>query len=117
MSIYVNGYDRKSTMEQIKRKNHGYKSSYLGSCTYRNDDGNCCLVGVFIPDEKYDDRMENECADEIINEYDLFDFMPLKVYYMQKLQIFHDETLDNKTGKDFYQAIENYLIEMEERNG
>lgn len=117
MGIYINGYNRKSTMEQIKRKNHGYRSAELSTCTYRNHDGNCCLVGAFIPDEEYGKTMETKCASEVIRNYHLFESMPLIVDYMEELQIFHDETLDNETGKDFYQAIENFLIDLEKRNG
>jgi hypothetical protein len=116
MSIYINGYNRENTMKQIKAMNLGYQSSRYSECMYRSDDGNACLVGCFIPDNIYNENMESVAASNVIEDYNLEQFMPLDKYDMDKLQSFHDDRLHNKTGKTFFKLIELKLIDMEKNN-
>ena len=117
MSIYINGFDRKSTMKQIKAKNLGYISSdEFGNCLYRSGDGNCCLVGCFIPDEKYCDSIESHDARHAIINLKLEKHMPLSNDLMDRLQMFHDgDTLEGLDKEDFYKEIEEKLAFFEEQ--
>lgn len=93
MSIYQNGWTRESMLKQIEEKN-GFKicsdKEHI-KCLYRNDDGRACLVGAFIPDEKYNPAFEDETADYLLKEnVDLSRFMPLDNMLMRELQNIHD---------------------------
>jgi len=115
MSIYINGYNRKSTMDQIKAKNLGRRSTdELGDCLYRSEDGNACLVGCFIPDHKYDSDIEGESSCEVIDKLDLYSDIPLSTSFMIKLQKYHDSELYDSDR--FFDLIENKLIELEKEN-
>lgn len=107
------GWTKEKIMAQIMAKNLGYAaySDRTSSCFYRQDDGNCCLVGAFIPEDHYDSSMEDNDAEHVINEYALEDFMPLSPQGMEKMQRFHDSTLANSDleGDKFYAAIESYI--------
>ena len=114
--MYQNGFTRKKVMEQIKKYNHGYPARKMSSCYYRASDGNRCLVGCFIPDDKYDESMEDKRADVIISEYGLNSVMPFDASDMECLQSFHDELYDEDYEGDenkFYELVEKQLIEME----
>ena len=50
-------------------------SIHAASCKYRNFDGKSCAVGYFIPDEYYDEGMEGAAADELLDTWDLPDWM------------------------------------------
>ena len=108
--IYNKGWGRKSVMKQIRKKSLGkvskVKDAPYNTCTYRNEDGNCCLVGAFIPDV---------CAQEVIRSYKLQQLMPMKPALMEELQQFHDGSfgVGDKTGKKFFQAVEGELIRLE----
>ena len=110
--MYENGYDLKKTMEQIRKNNKGYVSQENGgNCQYRSDDGNACLVGCFIPDDKYQDIMEETEALTVIEDYDLANFMPMNVFVMNELQELHDNELEYIRGSEnFYTTIEKWLI-------
>lgn len=106
-------------MEQIKKYNHGYPARKMSSCYYRASDGNRCLVGCFIPDDKYNESMEDNSADDIISEYELDSIMPLGASDMEDLQVFHDGLYDEDYEDDenkFYELVEKQLIEMERIN-
>jgi hypothetical protein len=102
-------------MKQIKKNNQGYQEYSGGSCFYRTHEEkpNMCLVGCFIPDNKYDERMEDRDATDIIQRFFLQDDMPMNIKLMDKLQEFHDAELDKVSGRDFFDAIEQKLIDME----
>lgn len=117
MSIYINGFDRKSTMKQIKAKNLGHKAFDGDNCYYRAEDGNCCLVGCFIPDELYNSSIEGTDASHVIRHLKLENHMPLSNDLMDSLQIFHDgTTLEGLDKEDFYKEIEEKLVFFEEQH-
>lgn len=116
MSIYINGFDRESTMKQIKARNLGYKAGEGDDCLYRSGDGNCCLVGCFIPDEKYCDSIESHDARHAIIHLKLEKHMPLSNDLMDRLQMLHDDdTLEGLDKEDFYKVIEEELAFFEEQ--
>ena len=116
--MYKNGFTKRKIMNVIKKNNQGYQASSRGACMYRTDteDVNCCIVGCFIPDNKYSEKMEDHDADSVITDYNLEQFMPLSTELMEKLQRFHDEDLYGLTGKEFYDTIEERLTEMKRDN-
>ncbi len=100
-------------MTVIREKNKGYQASKGNTCFYRQDNGNCCLVGAFIPDTLYSPDMEDKMASTIIEQYNLQTFMPFDMSTMDSLQELHDYNLENLEGEKFYQAIEDYIVENE----
>jgi len=42
--------------------NKGKKSMINGICKFRGINGSKCVIGLFIPDEKYDKRMDEVCG-------------------------------------------------------
>ena len=121
--MYKNGWTRDKVMKVIRERNIGLFATNGDKCFYRQDvngQTNCCLVGAFIPDDKYDPEMEEKPAGHIINEFGLESDMPMPLAYMKKLQYWHDETglehqvwNDDPQGEDFYKAVEKQLIRME----
>jgi hypothetical protein len=110
-NMYINGYNKEKVMQQIRAKNKGYQSYDGNTCLYRSEDNNACLVGCFIPDEKYKKEMEGIDARILINEHNIKKHMPLPTRYMGRLQVFHDIELDDFHGNDFYNMIEQWLDE------
>lgn len=113
--MYLNGYNRQKTMEVIKKFNDGSVArSENGDCSYRTEDGNCCIVGCFIPDSEYSTKMENKAASSVIEDYHLQHLMPLNKVYMTDLQLFHDNDIEEGLSpNEFYAAIEDKLIQWE----
>lgn len=110
------GFTKDQVMAQIKAKNHGYAAMlYHGSatCAYRGEDNNCCLVGAFIPDDVYTTNMEDKDAIDVINEFNLDQYMPLSAEGMQKLQRYHDNELNTDTIDKslFYNKVKEWLDE------
>ena len=123
--MYLNGYNREKVMEVIRQQNHGRRAGDEYACMYKNDDGNKCIVGCFIPEDKYDSRMENKSANDIVlgckidGEFKPDPFgieldMPMQTKYLTKLQIWHDDQ-EYLEGEDFYKAIESQLIDFEKQ--
>ena len=113
--MYKNNFNRQKVMDTIRKYNQGYQSTDDGNCKYRTNEEeyNCCLVGCFIPDNRYDESMEDHDANHVITTFNLENDMPLKTDLMEELQIFHDEELNGFCGNEFYSAIEQKLIDME----
>ncbi len=117
-----NGWTKARMIAQIKRKNNGTRSqgwvtmpaegtdgrSLKGlSSMLRGDKGNCCFIGCFIPDERYNPEME---ARGILHtRIECSDIMPLDPYHgMGGLMGAHDNAL--KTTKEMH-AIGKAWIE------
>jgi hypothetical protein len=97
-------------MKIIRTKNKGYRSVENDRCAYRANDGNCCLVGAFIPDDKYKTSMERKSAYQVITGYDLDEYMPFDSTTMHRIQLFHDARISKSLeGEEFYKTIENFL--------
>lgn len=66
-----------------------FPSSYLGECLYRGEGKQKCAVGILIPDDKYDPRIEGQGLDQDI--FDLCDVPEgLTMYDLQSIQESHD---------------------------
>lgn len=124
--MYKKGWTRQKVMNVIRQRNKGERSVYderYDECGYRSPDGNACLVGCFIPDDKYESDMEGKNAREVINRYGLHDFMPMREVIMSRLQTYHDYDIkmhmvlsgEDAKGEAFFNAIENYLKVLEKR--
>lgn len=119
MKIYKKGWNLDKVMEVIRKENIGKRSvvgkdSWNTECMYRTDDGNKCLVGCFIPDDKYDPDMEYTNFTGIIGYHGIEKSMPMIDNEMIDLQRFHDNTIpDYLTGEPFFEAIEQYLASRE----
>lgn len=107
--MYQNGFTKESVMAVIKQRSHGYPAKNGAACMYRADNGNCCLVGAFIPDEVYKDNMETLTADQVIHRFDLDKYMPFNVDIMSKLQEFHDNESSTQVYDQWFKNIEEYL--------
>jgi hypothetical protein len=59
-------------------------------CMYRGDGGKMCAVGVLIPDESYDDRMEFSPVESILERYDALMFLKPHMSILSELQTIHD---------------------------
>jgi hypothetical protein len=106
---FLNGWTKKTFMEQIKKKNKNQKViNNIGSCLYRDSDGACCLVGAFIPDDVYTHAMESRHAVDVIESYDLEDIMPFDKYTMDKLQFIHDRLSEDD---DLFTEVEDFIKE------
>lgn len=96
MSRYapINGWTKQRIIAQIQLRNNGMKSvrgRNLDNCQYRGDNGNCCAVGCFIPNNEYSYRMEGNTVYRLLNEFkDLKRHMPLDVGALARLQLAHD---------------------------
>ena len=117
MGIYNKGWGRRRVMRQIKKNTLGKQSVRENDnslCMYRTDDGNCCLVGAFIPDSLYDEEMEDKSATAIIEQFNLDGYMPMNASAMEILQNFHDIDLTEvKDKKEFFRLIDNQLKNMQ----
>ena len=111
--MYINGFTYKSVMKQIRANNLGYPAYNKEGdrCQQKAHDGNQCLVGCFIPDNLYKPEFEGEPAKAIYDK--MPEVMPLIRPVLQVLQEFHDDYIHHET-EDFFKAIENKLIELEE---
>lgn len=94
----INGWTKKSMKSAILRGNHG--KSYLGdsqNCAYRGEKYNKCGVGVFIPNDLYDDSIEGSSICGLLERYPgLKEFMPLTSYAMGEFQLVHDQARDDE---------------------
>lgn len=113
--MYINGYNRQKVMDVIKKNSQGYQAYASGECMYRTheDEPNSCLVGCFIPDDKYDENMEGRDAVDVRQRFFLDEFMPMGDGALIQLQNFHDEELDILSGQEFFDAIEEKLVDLE----
>lgn len=95
----INGWTKESMIKHIKDNFTGRSVTSDGSCHYRGPKGRKCAVGMFIPDDRYDDNMDDGDADKaaivVIPKYGLGDCMPLPTDAMGVLQRVHDETDTN----------------------
>lgn len=82
------------------------------TCMYRTENGNRCLIGLFIPDAKYTPEMENTKVVDLCttNKYmsiffdiGLFDGTDARLHFLGDLQDCHDSgrvfTIEQMIGK------------------
>lgn len=97
----INGWNKERMKAEIMARmldHKSYEDSWNDStccqCMYRAEDGNRCAVGVFIPDDKYDESMDRD-----LNVYHLLEgfpelkqVMPLETGGLLEMQEVHDAT-------------------------
>jgi hypothetical protein len=120
----INGWTKAKMIERIKQKNDGrgpcqqWKNlPKAGNCRYRRSDGNCCLVGVFIPDDEYSAQMEGMGVVTLLKEFPLLNkHMPLDSQGMNVLQGKHDLLEDLDT--DIHELATDWINRnVEDSNG
>jgi hypothetical protein len=63
----------------------------LGKCSYRNQLGNACFVGVAIPDNEYDFKLEGKTPRQMVTDGILPKCLTeVDVYLMEEAQYIHD---------------------------
>lgn len=107
--MFLNGFTKESVMAVIKKKSLGYPAKDGTNCMYRAENGNCCLVGAFIPDEVYDSKMETKSAYNVINEFDLHEYMPFNIDIMGELQDWHDSESLTQVYEQWFKNIEEKI--------
>ena len=61
-------------------------------CAYRGDGGRMCAAGTLIPDALYDDRMEGETIDLLLERWPQLAHHLQPVAMIRDLQFIHDHT-------------------------
>jgi hypothetical protein len=80
------------------------------SCMYRNGSGKCCVVGMFIPDDKYNERMEKTAALQVVKEYNLVTPEWLIPELLNVLQGIHDRMCRSEwNDSEFLVSIKDTL--------
>lgn len=123
MNSFINGFTLNTFMDRIREYN-GFR--YCGDddmCYYRHP-GNehfCCLVGAFIPDEKYDKEMDSHpkhkykglSAEQLLDYFNhLNKNMPLNTSHLIRLQDLHDTSFDGASKKYAEKLIIHELIKL-----
>ena len=84
-------------------------------CLYRNENGQWCVVGCFIPDDSIIFYNHNDEDVYVVEDWDLANYMPLTVEGLKQWQGIHD-TLDQSESVDEQRDILiNAYTELEER--
>lgn len=93
----INGWTKARMIQEIQTKMLDHKSTNGFVCVYRAPDGNRCAMGVFIPDDLYDSKMECKNAHALTqrsSHYEIFKpllaVLPLGFEGMTDLQAVHD---------------------------
>lgn len=122
----INGFTKATILEKIETEFKGKGHSNITGCSYRGDNGTKCAVGLFIPDEIYDPKMdkakdkddkdlEDATLGNIASAYpEILPYMPLSRHGMRQLQIIHDRSRENETKT----ALINWINEhVEDAHG
>jgi len=91
----INGWTKNKMIQYIKDNFKGKSYNEFGKCLYRGPEGKKCAAGLFIPDEKYNERMENKSAGSLVKNWSIE--FPLKETAMDSLQQVHDESKEDET--------------------
>lgn len=59
-------------------------------CSYRSPDGNKCAAGVIISDDDYDPEMEGIRVMQLVEKFNVPDYMTKHAYFIDLLQQSHD---------------------------
>ncbi len=111
MYKYINGYDLETTMKQIKKYNNGTRAMSLNidnQCSYRNEKGNRCVVGCFIPDNKSTALASRFIASEVVSDNNLEEYMFVEIKALDKFQEVHD-TYNETDTKSLYEQLRTWL--------
>jgi hypothetical protein len=111
----INGWTKESMIAHVRVnfKGKGVKPDDSGDsyCVYRGPNRAKCAVGMFIPDELYDPKMDSghsvAVSDLLALEPRLKNVMPLEVLELRSLQLFHDRSRPENTLANMIKWIEN----------
>jgi hypothetical protein len=96
----INGWTKDKMIKHIEKNFKGKSFINNDDCLYRTEDGRKCAVGLFIPDDKYRESMENIWVPNVVRDYGLEEFMPLNNLGLSALQRVHDESAKDETLGD-----------------
>lgn len=100
----INGFTKQSMIYLINKRMLSVRSMMptapgtrldvnYTQCAYSGENGNHCAVGVFIPPNLYNERMEGLNVNYLLLTYDsLYDYMPLESTGLIEMQGVHDAT-------------------------
>ena len=92
----INGYTKESIKKVITERFKGKSFLPMGDedeCLYRsevNGEIRACVVGCFIPDDKYHSAMESQGPSTLFNRFGLANVLPLTPDALGRFQIVHD---------------------------
>jgi len=104
----INGWTKQRILGHIKREFKGKSETSDGeSCLYRGPNGTKCAVGMFIPDELYDPRMDElSFIDHVVKFFPkIKSVLPLDLKALCKLQDIHDQSTKRKCLLNIIQWI------------
>lgn len=94
----INGWTKEMILARIEEEFTGYSYRCGHGCAYRSESGNKCAVGVFIPDEAYQNAFDTSLLNvtALLNNWpSLAPYMPLETSAMVYLQDVHDSNEEN----------------------
>jgi hypothetical protein len=98
---FINGYNKEKFWAVLDKKMPKNKKGQLVVCCpsglsrYKGKNGTACIVGAFIPNNKYRAKYEHKSIRQVIKEYpEIFEYMPMSIDNMEKLQRLHDRYMD-----------------------
>ncbi len=111
----INGWTKESMIAAIMKNNNGTQAmdETYEYCTYKNDAGNRCAVGCFIPEDTSEKVFKHRgSAISLLDKYpDLKVKMPLSGLALESLQQIHDKNGINENVRDRMIAWINENVE------
>jgi len=107
----INGWTKQRILGHVKREFKGKSKTLDGRrCLYRGPNGTKCAIGMFIPDELYDTRMDcgtQNDLESLLSEFPtLKSYMPLQFLALQEFQSIHDSSTNETCYVDIIQWID-----------
>lgn len=101
----INGWTKRKMINHIKKNFKGKSvDEFSGTCLYRGPNSKKCVVGIFIPDNLYNNVMDNGLGlSTITNTIP----MPLQHSGMANLQDCHDKSMPKNTLNDILDWIDS----------
>jgi hypothetical protein len=108
----ANGWTKKKVLAQVKKFNNGTQAMNMGiscfrkTCVYKNEDGNRCFIGAFIPSRNSALEAEGPVSDLLEMYPELRSKLPFDdVKALSAFQNVHDECEEGST----YLALQRFL--------
>jgi hypothetical protein len=103
----INGWTKEKMIAHIKAEFRGKAAQGL-TCKYRALNGAKCVVGMFLPDDKYIPEMEGQSALGLLkNHPSVVPYMPLEKTSLDELQMCHDDSEPESTLQDLLNWVES----------
>lgn len=91
-----------------------------GKCMYRGPNNTKCFVGCMIPDESYDNAMENTNAAGIMDDFSVMEYLLLDGYqgyrmrdFWLGMQMIHDSSEPDAWAEEFEKLADEYDLEIQ----